>query len=192
MSGSRPTAANIIFNRRFVCQIQYMYTLSNSDMNIFGISASGDRNIDDALMKDWVAMQLTIAEMVEYHSRGVPIILTNPPDSIEIYEVVKEHLGAWEQHVKTSYNMGNVPIDDLRKMDEFAAKVFPMACTYKKPEELRISKGIQDMLSRGPKAFKVSNANDISALQIKQPEQVAHTPVANIIAREFGNKTNTR
>lgn len=169
-----------------------MYTLSNSDMNIFGISASGDRNIDDALMKDWVAMQLTIAEMVEYHSRGVPIILTNPPDSIEIYEVVKEHLGAWEQHVKTSYNMGNVPIDDLRKMDEFAAKVFPMACTYKKPEELRISKGIQDMLSRGPKAFKVSNANDISALQIKQPEQVAHTPVANIIAREFGNKTNTR
>ena len=192
MSGSTPTAANIIFNHRFICQIQYMYTLSNSDMNIFGISSSGDRNIDEALMRDWVNMQLTIVEMVEFHSRGVPIILTNPPDSIFIYETVKQHLTNWEQHVKSSYNMGVVPLDDLRKMDEFAAKVFPMACTYKKPEELRISKGIQDMLNRGPKAFKIGSTADVSTLQVKQPEQVAHTPVANIIAREFGNKTNTR
>lgn len=187
-----PTPAQIIFNKRYSCQIQHMHTLSESKMNIFGISTSGDRNIDDTLLRSWVDVQMTIAEMVEYQNNGIPIIVKNPTQTVEIYETVKAHLTMWHNHTANNINVGNVPVDDLRKMDNFAAKIFPIACGFKKPEELKINKGIQEMLNAGQKVFKV-NAGIVDNTPIKPPkEHLTHTPLANIIAREFGNKTQGR
>lgn len=192
MSDKPVSPAQIIFNRRFMCQLQHMHTLSKSDINIFGISSSGDRNIDEGLLKSWVYVQLTIAEMVEHNSRGVPIIIDNPSDSVIIYETLNRHLENWRYHVKNSINTGKVPLDDLRKMDEFAAKIYPMAASHKPPEQLKLSKGIQDILNKGQKRFKVSTAEEVSALQIKKEIKTPHKPVAAEIAREFGNKNNLR
>lgn len=192
MSQRQQTPAQIIFNRKFICQLQHMHTLRDSDINIFGISSSGDRNIDDGLLKAWVHVQMTIAEMVTLSGKGVPIILDNPADSVVIYETLKQHLTNWQMHVSGSVNTGKVPMDDLRMMDEFAAKIYPMACTYKPADQLKISKGIQDMLNRGPKSFRIGKAGSAETLQIKKEKPQPHISVANIIAREFGNKNNTR
>ena len=62
--------------------------------------------------------------MAEMFSQGINIILQRPEDSVQIYEVVTEHLKIWHNHVKNNINVGKVPIDDLRKMDDFANAVF--------------------------------------------------------------------
>ena len=192
MTDKPQTPAQIIFNRRFMCQLQHMHTLSKSDINIFGISSSGDRNVDEGLLKSWVFVQLTIAEMAEHASKGVPIIIDNPKDSVIIYETVNQHLMNWRNHVKSSINTGKVPLEDLRKLDEFAAKIYPMAASHKPPNELKISKGIQEILNKGQKHFKVSTNTGVGALQIKKEVKEPHRPVAAEIAREFGNKNNMR
>lgn len=193
MSTKAVTPAQIIFNKRFICQIQQMHTLSESKLNIFGISTSGNKDIDETLLRQWIHMPMTIAEMVEYNNKGIPIIVNNPVECVEIYETVKAHLKMWHDHVTNNINVGNVPVDDLRKMDDFASKVFPIAAGYKKPEELRISKGIQEMLNLGPKAFKI-NRRIVDDTPISKPpqDQPKHTPLANIIAREFSSKTQGR
>lgn len=191
MSRQLQTPAQIIFKKRWMCQVQYMHTLSDAKLNIFGISSTGNREHDEAALKQWVRIQLTIADMVEMFSQGIPIIIDNPLQTVNIYETVKEHLSNWHNHVTYNINVGKVPIDDLRKMDLFAASIFNVASKFKKPEELKISKGIQDMLGIGPKVFKVISAIDDPRPLNKQAAPIEkHTPLANIIAKQFSEKTN--
>lgn len=190
MAVTKQTTAQRIFNSRYICQVQHMHTLSKNDINIFGVSSSGDRGIDDALLKSWVSVQITIADMVEMHSKGIPIIVTDPRNTVPIYEVLKQHLADWHRHVQSSINVGVVPVEDLRKMDDFASKIFPIASRYKKPEELKISQGFQEIINRGPKAFKINKGFiDTNTNQNKPKVTEKHTPLANLIAKEFGNKT---
>lgn len=205
MSENIRTPAQKIFNDVYICQIQYMHTLSDVKMNVFGIGTTGNIHYDDATLRQWVSVQLTIAQMAEMFSQGINIILQRPDDSVQIYEVVTEHLRIWHNHVKNNINVGKVPIDDLRKMDDFANAVFPVSSRYKKPEELKISKTILDLINRGPKGISGGNlpfkgtseevqTSGFSMTLLnntekeKNKEDDKHSYLANAIAREFGNK----
>jgi hypothetical protein len=189
METNKPSTAQIIFNRRFLCQIQKMHTLTENESNIFGLSSSGDRFIDEGLLKAWVHVNITIAEMVTLSGKGAPLIIDDPKDSVIIYETLLEHLRSWETKIKSSINVGKVPIDDLRLMDEFANKIHPMAASNKPPQQLQISQGLQQLLNSGQKAIKSDLTKELESRRPIKDTDSKHTPIANAIAREIGNKT---
>lgn len=120
-----------LFNYRYQVYIAPIHLYSEEYLKRFGVPATGDKEIDREYMHTPILVYMTAVDMVVHFSNGVDLTLRDPKDSVEIYEHLTEHLGRWETVLERVKHPIDVPIEDLRKMDEFALKIEPMARSYK-------------------------------------------------------------
>lgn len=123
------TAAFKIFNQLFKVIMPVMQVRTIEDIQQRGVVISGDRRYDEAMRAERRLYYQTIAQLVEFHRRGVAIRLVEPKDSVVIYELVQQHLEDWAGTLKFSFNVrvDQEVVDDLIAMDEFATAVYPRA-----------------------------------------------------------------
>lgn len=116
-----------IFNSLFLCIVQCMPSMSDEELDEYGILYLNDPEYDDFIQNQWIHRYLTINQMVELHRRGVDVIVKNKADTKKIYEYIRDHLLAWEHFISNGLNVSAAPYDDLIELDKFASKVYPFA-----------------------------------------------------------------
>jgi len=116
-----------IFHYEFNCTIPTMFLYSTKYLETFGISSSGDKNIDEGQAMAPTTCRLTIAAMAQYHHEGAPIGLLDPVDAARIYTYVKQHLMDWSNNYTTDFNRRTAPTDELEILENFATDVYKAA-----------------------------------------------------------------
>ncbi len=118
-------------NYKFSFSIPALHFYSAEYQKEFGVTSSGDKGIDRMMMDSMVGSRDTILEMAKLYDKDVTIRLDDPKDSVRIYEIVKEHLDNWNRAAQTEHNLGDIPMDELRMLDEFAGSIQTLARRYK-------------------------------------------------------------
>lgn len=92
-----------------------------------GMLSSGDPKIDLMQANAWTPTWITINTMIDLHTHGVPIRVTDYKDTKLIYDSISEHLERWLSQLRRAVNIGGAPIDELMAMDDFANTVYAHA-----------------------------------------------------------------
>lgn len=111
----------------FRCTIPQLQTTSTTYLRLFGSPTTGHPEIDKSLNDQTLTTYLTIAKMVEYYKKGVPVRVAQYKDTKTIYEYIENHIRAWKRRLETGINIGGAPIEDLITMDQFATSVYQHA-----------------------------------------------------------------
>ena len=178
------TAAFKIFHYIFICQMSAMHLYSDEELEHYGSISSGDREFDKAMATDLTTVQLTISRIAELSDEGVPVILTNPEDSARIYKIIQEHLDDWDRNSRTNLNLGNVPVEDLRKLELVKTKVAEVA-KYYIPVRPTMSAFFErlDSFGGGRPTFKREDAPPRAEPLVKQEVVGGGTPISDAISR---------
>ena len=173
------SAAFKIFNQLFKVIMPVMQVRTIEDIQQRGVVISGDRQYDAAMRAERRLYYQTIAQLVEFHRRGVAIQVVNPKDCVAMYQLVQDHLEVWAQALKFSFNIraDQDLIDDLIAMDAFATAVYPRA-QHHSDRRAHMSTFAQEFLGYS-KRGKSTNALGISlsrAPRLGQTGEAATTP----------------
>lgn len=156
-----------IWNKLFKCRIPYLQTMSPDYIRHFGVPVSGDDGRDKAIVSEQVVTMLTIAQMLEYYSKGVTIGVIRQEDTKLIYEYISNHLQAWKTELESSLNIRGAPVEDLVLMDKFAVAVYRHA---RHQFTTSFAEGLIAQRMRGGRSY--SYRDMIEPPQPKRPEAV--------------------
>jgi len=123
--------AQKIFNWTFPVSIPQMHIYSERELEIYGNISTGDSSYDRALANEPVKMSgVTIARMLEWWKNGLQneIVLLNPAkDAPTIYNILRDAISSWYLEVSKDPLHPEVPLEELKIMDEFAQAVYEKA-----------------------------------------------------------------
>lgn len=111
----------------FQCRLPETATVTELEYRVRGMPTTGNSEMDRDIGGQLKLMWLPIHQMVEYHRVGVPVRLVKISDAEVIYGYVQNHLEAWLERVRYSFNDREVPVDDLVALDNFANDVYSHA-----------------------------------------------------------------
>lgn len=112
-----------MFKYYYKVRVPYLATKSVEELNLFGLTNTGVKDVDLSLANERITTYATIEQLIELYKKHVTIFIVDETDSIEIYNVINEHISNWHEFLKHSMNADKVPIEDLATMDEFAKEV---------------------------------------------------------------------
>lgn len=183
---SQHTAAFKIFHYYYKCWIAQHYIVTNDLNMMFGIPTTGQREVDRELANSKMLVQLTINEMTEYFDRGANITLENQADAVTIYEIVHQHLHDWKQAASFEVSRMDIPVEDFRKLDAFAAEVFRLAKGQMKeaPKTGKLANKLSQ-LEGGRRAFARKTKQEKAELVPTE-----HKPLSEDIGKENFRRTN--
>ena len=179
MSNEEHTAAYKIFHYYFFLYIPQHFLYNAEIAKEYGTPTSGDKDIDRALANSQMLCQLTIAEMAEKLDQGASMTLQYPEKSAVIYEILRQHLVDWDNHVRLNIGDVDAPLDDLYMLDRLADEIYKIARHYIKTLKPinRLVSNIENLNNRramGRRLKTDSNANSL-------PQ--AHKSLADSIAK---------
>lgn len=163
-------------NYKFSFSIPALHFYSAEYQKEFGVTSSGDKGIDRMMMNSMVGTRDTIMEMARLYDKDVTIQLDDPKDAVKIYEIVKEHLNNWNHAAKTEHNLGDIPMNDLRILDEYAMSIQAIARRYK-PDAGQGSKFFERTRNMGVALDR--NGNAVKDTKPAKPKE--HHPVFSTI-----------
>ncbi len=117
------TAAYKIFHYPFMWKFADNETFDVNDTEFFGRLSSGNAEFDAALATAKSDRYMTTDKVAEIADRGVSVILADPIDSIDIYNMISEHLNDWRVHLRRPGAFGkfkDVPLKDLKALNGLA------------------------------------------------------------------------
>lgn len=168
------TAAYKLTHYKFSFHIPALHFYSAEYQKEFGITSSGDRGIDRQMMNSPVGTRDTILNMARMYDEGVEIRLDDPKDSVRIYEVLSEHLKNWNEAARTEHHLNDIPMDELRMLDEFAQSIQLIARRYQ-PDVGTQSKFYQRTRNMGGPMERGGVVNRTE--EAKKPKPKEHHPV---------------
>lgn len=185
----KKTPAYKIFHYLYRVYIPQHHLYTREYIEQFGIPSSGDSGVDRELANSKVLTRQTIAQMAELYNDGATMSLEDPSKSVEIYEVLKEHLRNWEAKVRNNVFEIDIPMDDLRKLDELAGEIFKVAKGYMKsnPTDSKLFSSLSRLNKRTGVKINDVRSNDTT---VRDSE---YKPVVDTIAKEqFSRKRRAR
>lgn len=171
------TPAYKLTRYKFNFSIPALHFYSSEYQKQFGVTSSGDKGIDRMMMNSMVGTRDTILEMARLYDKDVTIQLDDPKDAVKIYEIIKEHLKNWNEAARTQHNLGEIPMDDLRMLDEFAISIQAIARRYK-PDAAQGSKFFERTRSMGVAMDRGTPAPETKR---ESPKIKEHHPVFSTI-----------
>lgn len=164
MSDDTKDTTYYIWDVQWRCKIPQLQTTDEDYIRHFGMPTSMSPDIDRELAKQWIDTMLPIATMVDYHRRGIPVKVVHFDDVEKIYHYIELHLQGWVNNLKNNLNIGDVPVEDLMAMNEFANSIYPYAKNYFKDTDIGSSfmrsisqLGFNDLSSRFKPVEKEDN-----------------------------------
>lgn len=140
------TAAYKLFHFYVECMIPAAYAYQ-SRHEVEGVPVYARGDMEDDAAREMVPRQHTTVELIEYHKRGASIIIRNPEDAVKMYGWLRDHLSLLRSRVQFSVNIGNIPLQDLEDMDDFATMIYRIARQYEQVDERqgKMNRKIDDM-----------------------------------------------
>lgn len=180
---SEQTVCQKLFYNRYLCRVPNIFFHRKEELEEVGMLSSGNKDIDRALVHQRRDVYLSPVQMVLLSSEGAPIQLANPREAVEIYQNLKQHLDNWRILTEQVLNAPEPPVDDLRKMDQFAASIYWIASQFT-TEKLDASNSIFTRMSRRD----ISKMTRRHLTRDETPEaapvaDTGHSAVADRIAR---------
>jgi hypothetical protein len=186
---SEHTPAYKIFHYYFMVMIPAAYAYQN-DQAMLGVYQYQSKEAEESAAQEMVTRQHTVAEMVEYWKAGARLILCNPKDSETIYGWIREHVQGKMNKLGTSLNVGNVPIQDLKDLDDFARSIYQVARNYEEGGDIReaalVQKAETIFRRRGGLRRQRPSEQEESAgsnAPAEKPAPREHDPMADEISR---------
>lgn len=130
----KATPAYKLFHFYIECMIPAAYAYQ-SRHEVEGVPVYERADMEDDAAREMVPRQHTTVELIEYHKRGASIIIRNPNDAVAMYGWLRDHLSHLRSKVQFSVNVGNIPLQDLQDMDEFASMIYRIARQYEEVDE---------------------------------------------------------
>ncbi len=124
-----------IWDILYKVRMPYLQTTSVEYIKMFGMPSSGDKNVDKEMANQWITTYQSIASLTEHYANGVNIKVVDPSDPKRMYDAIAAHLEAWKDQIRYGINIGNAPIEDLIKLDEFANAVYEHAKYHMRPSD---------------------------------------------------------
>jgi hypothetical protein len=119
-----------VFNNVYMCRVQSIHLRSLEEIEAYGVPTTGDQGYDRGMAHEQVRVGLQIPKMIELYKRGVTIGVVDHEDTKRIYDLITAHLTDWANHIQTSLNNKDAPLEDLRWMDRFACSLYVHAKSY--------------------------------------------------------------
>lgn len=169
-----------------------MYLYDDNFLKEAGVVSSGNKAIDMQMMNNRRDVYLTAVAIALYFDEGAPVKLKNPRDAIEMYRTINQHLLNWKEVINTQFNV-KAPIEDLKKLDNLAVVLYPVAAQWAefKPREIGI---FDKLLKRRPGISLHSKTESptqhkqvITGEQPQQPVE-AHNPIADALRKNLFNR----
>ena len=124
----RPTyTSEDLWSRYFKVRMSYLHSRSVDQIRKFGIRISDNEEINRTLDNQEIVTQLNINAMFEKWRTGVTINVMNYADTAIIYEIIHTHLVTCADYMANGINTGDLPLQDLIQLDEFASKIYDKA-----------------------------------------------------------------
>lgn len=127
MSGEEKDTSYYIFEKRWVVRTRKMDVTSIEDIKRFGTPTSGDPQFDEYMRQEIVERYMTINQMLDIVNQQGMLQIVKKQDVAEIYQRIQDHLNAWHEYAKKSYDLSRIPHDDLIELDNFANIVYDKA-----------------------------------------------------------------
>lgn len=129
------TAAYRLFFYPVSVMVQQVFTIDAEIAEKFGTPTTGNADLDREFRNAWVSVSITAVQMVEYMEKGATLMFQESQSPTKVYLDLVEHLRAWLQAFDRNPNLHRAPLEDLRKFDELAARIFPYASVQLMPNE---------------------------------------------------------
>ena len=136
------SAAYLIFHHFYECLIPQFHLFSEEEIKMFGIPATGDPIIDKGNANRLSSARLTISQMAEIYSQGSSIVLQKPEESLEICEIIFQHLTDWMNHSQKGLGGLNPPIEELKQLEHLARDLESKAMHYANVEQTQINRAL--------------------------------------------------
>lgn len=172
-----------LFHTYFIVRIPYSFANEVRQM-VEGTPQFQNQQQAEVQAEEMIARQHTIPELAELSSRGCRIIIDDPMKSVDMYKLLNEYLQDWKYRTQNSINVGQVPINDLEILDNFAQVLYQISRRY---TEYSITGGKTEvglaelMVSRSFKR-RSNRVKRTEPLQ-KKPSVVEHSSVTDDISR---------
>jgi hypothetical protein len=167
----------------FRCRIPYFQTLSPDYIKFMGMPDSGDESVNVQMRNELIDVSLPIGTMAEYYCDDVQVHIPDPRVTKEIYERIHEHLQAWKYDMENTVNPGQVPLDDLLKLDQFATALFPHAKRFFDREfvESKFARRLSGLVSISRASFmeKVQGKPVAAPEKAEEPKHTSFADVFN-------------
>ncbi len=125
-----PSVVSIIFNRKYLISVPELFCTGTNVIRETGVLTTGDKRVDAALEGAPRRRYCSIAGMVAFYEEGAPISLMNPEKSVEIYDLIMQHIRNWRWIIETFPDCDPPPAEDFIVMDEFAKAIHPLALAF--------------------------------------------------------------
>lgn len=116
-----------IWGRLFMCKAPRIAYYSTAYLERFGLTTSGNQNIDREMARQPQLVYLTINDMVEYYNQTQCISIVKQNDVKTIYEICQDYTFDYADRLHKSVFAHDVPFGDLVMLDEFAEAVYQHA-----------------------------------------------------------------
>ncbi len=121
------TPAFRLFFYPYTIMVQQLFTMDQGLAERWGTPTSGNAKLDKEFRSAWVRVRATPVQMVEFMERGAALQFESFEDATRIYLDIVEHLRGWIKAFDVNPNLRRAPLEDLRQLDELAARVYPYA-----------------------------------------------------------------
>lgn len=180
------SAAYKIFHYWFDVTIPAMFLIDRELAERFGTYCSGDRVVDQHAPLSMSRARLTIADMAEKFDEGASISLVVPQDAVRIYAYVNEHLLDFKRTHDINYNLRQLPIEDLRKLEAFAKEIYKIARHFM-PEGTETS-ALFTKLNRLGGGRRMRRSNRTEAVVALPAE---HNPIMDALTKDHHDRSKT-
>lgn len=130
VSSNLAQAKNKFETQLFKVSVPYLATLSEAEMQMYGVYQSGVKEIDRDLYNQMTNVYIPTKDILEYFKDGVTIRLCYSSDIKDIYLTIQEYLEAWRLMLQKGVNLSEAPSDDLLELDKLATEIFSRAKYY--------------------------------------------------------------
>lgn len=182
------TAAYKLFFYRYSVQVQQMFTIDVKVAQDWGVATSGNAQQDMEQRAAWVSIFPTPVEMISYLDRGAQLTFLNAAQAAEIYLTLLGHLQDWLKAVEFDPTLRRAPLEDLRKMDELAAAIFPYA--WPQLQEHEDASGYGEWLTRVRKTRRSMAMTDQA--KVDQPSRLGINPRYRTFSDRIAEKLERR
>ena len=182
-----------VTRKLYRCRIPYIQTLSPDYIAFFGVPDSGDERVNQQMRNELTEVHLPIGRMAEYFATGTQIYIPDPRVTKEIYERIVNHLKAWKHEIENRMHPGDVPADDLIKLDKFAAALFPHAKPFFEDEFIQshFVRQMNSMLSINRNTL-MRRAKKVAEDKDKPKKEQQHTGFTDVFLAQRRNKGGSR
>ena len=119
------SARHIIFHRLYLVKVRNIESMDKDYILKYGLPYTGIKDIDQQYARGLVDKYVTIAQMAQWHSEGVGIRISKQKDLQEIYYAIQQHIKDFKNYISQSINVNTVPVEDLKKLSDFAKEIYP-------------------------------------------------------------------